>query len=473
MNPRGWSLTTQLIASVVALFAVVTLLTGAATVLVMRQQLVQQIDEEITRSAAPVADADGPAWQNPCSPERRGPADSALVACFADGLAAGYVADRGELRSLTPDQLDALESVDTRRRPTTVDVEGVGDHRVVSVRSENGTQVVIGESLDRATNATRALLTILAATSIAGLAATGFVGSWLIRRGLLPLRRVAATAERVSHQRLDAGEVALAERVPEQDTDPRTEVGQVGLAINSMLDNVAGALQARQRSESRVRRFVADASHELRTPLASIRGYAELSRREREPVPKSVRHGLTRIESESLRMQGLVEDLLLLARLDDGRPLQREPVDLTMLAVTAVGDLQAASPDHHWRLDLPDEPVEVVGDADRLRQVLVNLLGNARRHTPEGTTVTTALRADSDEVTLTVADDGPGIPAQLQPEAFERFTRGDDSRNRAGGSTGLGLSIVRSVTEAHGGSVELRSEPGSTVFTVRLPAPRP
>ena len=236
----------------------------------------------------------------------------------------------------------------------------------------------------------------------------------------------------------------------------------------AQVGSVAGALEARQRSESRVRQFVADASHELRTPLASIRGYAELSRRESEPVPTSVRHALGRVESEALRMQGLVEDLLLLARLDAGRALEREPVDLTMIAMTAVGDIHAAAPEHRWRLDLPDEPVEVVGDEGRLRQVLVNLLANARTHTPSGTTVTTSLRREDGEVVLVVTDDGPGVPDELQPEVFERFTRGDDARNRAGGSTGLGLSIVDSVVRAHGGRIELASRPGQTSFAVHL-----
>jgi two-component system OmpR family sensor kinase len=254
------------------------------------------------------------------------------------------------------------------------------------------------------------------------------------------------------------------------DTDPRTEVGQVGLAINSMLDNVEGALRSRHESEQRVRQFVADASHELRTPLASIRGYAELSRREREPVPASVTHALSRVESEALRMQGLVEDLLLLARLDAGRPLEREPVDLSLLAMDAVSDAHAAAPEHRWELDLPDEPVEVAGDQARLHQVVANLLANARTHTPAGTKVVTSVRPEGDWVRLSVADNGPGVPKPLQRNVFQRFTRGDDSRNRAAGSTGLGLSIVDAVAKSHGGRVELASQPGDTTFTVLLPA---
>ncbi len=257
---------------------------------------------------------------------------------------------------------------------------------------------------------------------------------------------------------------------PQSDTDPRTEVGQVGLALNTMLDNVEGALNARQASETRVRQFVADASHELRTPLASIRGYAELSRREKDPVPAGVTHALGRVESEAQRMTSLVEDLLLLARLDEGRPLDQEPVDLTMLAVDAVSDAHAASRDHEWQLDVPDEPITVVGDQARLHQVLTNLLANARVHTPAGTAVVTSLRHEGDQVRMSVTDNGPGIPESLQDKVFERFTRGDDARARSTGSTGLGLSIVSAVGAAHGGRVEVESRPGRTSFSVLLPA---
>jgi two-component system OmpR family sensor kinase len=238
-----------------------------------------------------------------------------------------------------------------------------------------------------------------------------------------------------------------------------------------MLGHVASALTARQASEQKVRQFVADASHELRTPLASIRGYAELTRRAPHDLPPDVTRSLGRIESEATRMTSLVEDLLLLARLDEGRELDHDPVDLSLLLVDAVSDAHAAGPDHEWALDLPDEPVEVVGDAPRLHQVLMNLLANARVHTPEGTKVTAGLRVDAEtrRAVVTVSDDGPGIPEDLQSTLFERFARGDSSRNRATGSTGLGLAIVQAVVLAHGGEVAVQSEPGRTEFTVTLP----
>src|SRR5581483_2882983 len=196
----------------------------------------------------------------------------------------------------------------------------------------------------------------------------------------------------------------------------------------------------------------------------------ELVRRNPEPVPTDVAHAIGRVESQAVRMTGLVEDLLLLARLDCGRELEHEPVDLAGLLVGAVCDTQAAGPDHIWRLELPeDAEVAVSGDAAGLTQVMLNLLTNARTHTPPGTTVTATLQRTGSHAELAVADDGPGIPDPLQPEVFQRFTRGDSSRSRAAGSTGLGLSIVAAIVAAHGGTVTLASRPGATVFTVRLP----
>jgi two-component system OmpR family sensor kinase len=307
---------------------------------------------------------------------------------------------------------------------------------------------------------------ILATLIVAGVAAVALVGRVIVRRALVPLDRVAETATRVSELPLHEGEVALAERVPDEDTDPHTEVGKVGLALNKMLGHIDDALKARHDSEMRVRQFVADASHELRTPLAAIRGYAELTRRSAEDVPPQVAHAMGRVESEALRMTSLVEDLLLLARLDAGRPLESKDVDLSRLVLDVVGDARIAGPDHSWKLALPEDPVIVPGDVQRLHQVIGNLLSNARTHTPPGTTVTTGLSVHNGHVDLTVTDDGPGIPEGL--EVFERFARGDSSRSRAAGSTGLGLSIVAAVVGAHDGEVSVHSVPGRTTFTVSL-----
>jgi len=317
------------------------------------------------------------------------------------------------------------------------------------------------------------------------------MGTAIVELSLRPLRRVAATATRVTELPLDSGEVTLPAGVP--DSDPRTEVGRVGAAFNRMLFHVERALGRRAASEARLRRFAADASHELRTPLSAIRGYAELALRHPGPVPEEVTHALRRVQSESARMGVLVDDLLLLARLDAGRPLEREPVDLSRLVIETTSDARVARSDHRWRLDLPDEPILVNGDEHRLHQVLANLLSNAGKHTPPGSTVSVALTGalplpgDSQElasvqrgvlppgprVELSITDDGPGIPPELLPELFERFTRADTSRARdqgaSGKSTGLGLAIVDAVVAAHEGSISVTSRPGMTRFAIILP----
>ncbi|PRY50272.1 two-component system OmpR family sensor kinase [Knoellia remsis] len=480
LRPRSWPLTTQLIAAVVALFLVLSVGTATFTVLALRGQLLDQIDADVTATLAratgegagrPGGPGDGPAGGPGVGPVPGGRGESVTVILDDEG---SFLVNRIEhgmtVGQLSSDQLDALDEAHLGSRPRTVDIAGVGDYRVAQATTPTGLTVISGLPMSGVTQVVNTALTLVAGATIVGLALATLVGQWLIRRGLAPLQRVAQTATQVSRLRLDSGDVALAQRVPEADTDARTEAGQVGLALNQMLDNVEGALRSRHESETRVRQFVADASHELRTPLASIRGYAELSRRETAPVPETVAHALTRVESESLRMQGLVEDLLLLARLDAGRPLEREPVDLSLLAVNAVSDAHAASPEHRWELDLPDEPVEVPGDPARLHQVVANLLANARTHTPPGTRVVTSLRREGAWVRLSVTDNGPGVPAELLGSVFERFTRGDAARNRAGGSTGLGLSIVDAVARTHGGRVEVDSAPGRATFSVVLPA---
>ena len=351
----------------------------------------------------------------------------------------------------------------------------------------------VNETLEKVENTEHVLFAVALGLAV-------ILGAALVQFSLRPLRRVAATATKVTELPLDSGEVRLPAGVP--DTDPRTEVGQVGAAFNRMLYHVERALGRRAASEARLRRFAADASHELRTPLSAIRGYAELALRHRGPVPEDVTHALTRVQSESARMSVLVDDLLLLARLDAGRPLEREPVDLSRLAIDVTSDARVARRDHHWRLDLPSDPILVRGDEHRLHQVLANLMSNAGKHTPPGSTVSVALhvqtaprpagrltggagrRAGNDtvergarpaapRVELSITDDGPGIPPELLPELFERFTRADTSRARdldtAGKSTGLGLAIVDAVVAAHGGSITVTSHPGRTRFAIFLP----
>jgi two-component system, OmpR family, sensor kinase len=358
-------------------------------------------------------------------------------------------------------------------QPQEVDLSSYGSYQVLAAR--NGDQIIVtGMPLAPVNTTLREVAVAEIAVFSLALLLTGVIGTAWVRVSLRPLRRVAATATRVTQLPLASGEVSLPERVP--DTDPRTEVGQVGTAFNRMLGHVESALARREASEARLRSFAADASHELRTPLAAIRGYAELARRSPDVLPPEIAHALGRVESESARMSLLVDELLLLAQLDAGRPLASEPVDLTRLAIDVTSDARAAAPDHRWQLELPDEPVMVRGDEQRLHQVLANLLSNAARHTPAGTAVTIAVFATADTAAVSVADNGPGIPAELQPDVFERFVRGDSSRSRAAGSSGLGLAIVRAVTAAHGGRAEVASRPGETRFTIRLPVltdPRP
>ncbi|MGX5657444.1 sensor histidine kinase [Geodermatophilus nigrescens] len=408
-----------------------------------------------------------------------GQGDGTLGARVVDGVVteAAVIGKEGDGEALTAAEAAALAGVPADGEPRTVDLGPLGAYRVVATGDAGevaGEVLVTGLPLASVRAALLRLVVVEVAAGLLGLLAAGVVGSAVIGRTLRPLHRVAATAGRVAQLPLSSGEVRLPDRVPAADTDPRTEVGRVGAALNRLLDSVESGIAARQASETRLRRFAADASHELRTPVTSIRGYTELVRR-RGGLPEQVDASLRRVEAEAVRMSGLVDDLLLLARLDAGagagagRELARDDVDLTGLVLDVVSDAHAAGPGHRWRVDLPPGAVLVPGDAARLHQVLANLLANVRTHTPPGTTATTRLRTEGTDAVLEVADDGPGVPEGLQAGVFERFARGDSSRSRAAGSTGLGLAIVAAVVEGHGGTVSVASRPGTTVFTVRLP----
>ena len=408
--------------------------------------------------------------------------------------AAAYIDKNGHYAAISKEDCRLLLSQATEDHPVTVHLHHLGSYRVVATRDEtSGSTVITGLSLEGDKALIRTQLLIELAVALVGALVVALAGRTMVRSSLAPLERVARTAQRVASQPLERGEVSIEDRVEKADLDSSAEVGQVGGALNTLLGHVESALAARQRSETQVRQFVADASHELRTPLASIRGYTELIRREGADadLPEEATYALERVHSESVRMTALVEDLLLLARLDAGRELRREEVDLVGLLVDTVADARAAGPDHDWQLDLavleppadatPEEAEDflpelplVIGDEARLRQVVVNLLANARVHTPAGSHVTTTLTREGDTLIVRIHDDGPGIAPDVRDRLFERFARGDSSRERRTGSTGLGMSIALAIVQSHGGSIDVDSSTASedhgTTFSVRLPA---
>ena len=561
------SLTARLIASLVALVIVTCAVVGAATYTVLRHSLMANFNQALQaatqRQYQACADNDGYQWYPPAQDHTSSyidqdpgssPCDGQVIQGQAAGTFGAWNLDGhiqeasivdGECHVSATDQA-TLRSLPVTPQPPaqggggggtssppplptfTRDLPSLGGvYELTAVQQHQGGPVLYtGLPLSSVNKTLRDVAIAEAAVFAVVVLFVAGAGVGLVRLSLRPLRRVATTATMVTELPLDT-EVSLPARVP--DDDPRTEVGQVGAAINRMLQHVESALERRAASETRLRRFAADASHELRTPLAAIRGYAELALRHGGPVPEDVTHALRRVESESARMSMLVDELLLLARLDAGRPLEQEPVDLTRLTIEATSDAQVASPSHRWQLELPDEPLMVRGDEFRLRQVLGNLLSNAAKHTAPDTTVTVAVSAapsagagvpaaadpgaarpadgrpadwraadgrpsdgrPSDgraadgraaarppagtrpAVQLSVTDNGQGIPPDLVPELFERFARGDSSRSRGtgsgAGSTGLGLAIVKAVVTAHHGTVSVTSHPGRTTFTITLP----
>jgi two-component system, OmpR family, sensor kinase len=500
----GRTLRTRLIAGLVALLFAALAAVGIVTYTGLRGFLLDQLDDQLAAASSRYAicvNGPPPSGHEPgqqgtdpdgTDPDGQGPDDQdghhanpglcantpgQAEATFSAALRSGAVltvdVTNGHCHLAAEDRV-TLQRLKVGGPATTERLYSLNaDYRLMAVRGGDGMVLITGLPLGPMTETLNdveltEIIVFAAAMVLAGILGTAWVGL-----SLRPLRRVTATAVQVTRLPL-ATEADLPHRVP--DADPRTEVGQLGTAFNRMLGHVESAIARRHASENRLRTFAADASHELRTPLAAIRGYAELARRHPGPLPPEVEHALGRVESESARMSTLVADLLLLARLDAGRPLESSPVDLARLAIDCVSDARVAGPDHRWQLDLPEEPVLVTGDDQRLHQVLANLLSNARAHTPAGTmvTVTLATRAPdqadggSGVAQLSVTDDGPGIPPELRPDVFERFVRGDSSRSRAGGSTGLGLAIVAAVVAAHHGTVTVTSQPGRTRFLVTL-----
>jgi two-component system OmpR family sensor kinase len=323
--------------------------------------------------------------------------------------------------------------------------------------------LVIGAPLTEVDSTLHRLLLIELLVTVLVLAAIAALGLWVVGLGLRPLAAIGSTADAIA-----AGD--LSRRVDRAES--RTEVGRLGLALNAMLGQIESAFRAREASERKLRRFVADASHELRTPLAAVRAYAELFTRGAAERPADLARSMNGITRESERMSLLVDDLLLLARLDEGRPLEREPVALEQVVADAVETAQTVEPDRP--IELAADQAVVVGDRDRLRQIVDNLLANVRAHTPPGTPVRVTLSRRNGSAEIAVADSGPGLDEEQAAHVFERFYRTDSSRTRASGGVGLGLSIVAAVAEAHGGSVSADAGAGTgATFRIELPLQPP
>ncbi len=467
-----------LVVALVVLSAVGLTATGVAVTASLRGYLVDQVDQDlagqIPRSLA--QDGGGDRDREPFGPGR----PEWLRFTSADGVP--LVDDRVTDPEADLPKLSREQIVSARPAPFTVGARsGDGHWRVVVQR---GTNPQVGQviavraiSLDDVDDTVSRLVLLELLVGAVVLALLGGLAYVVVGTSLRPLREVEDTAAEIA-----AGN--LTRRVP--GGDPRTEVGRLSLAFNTMLGRIEQAFRAREASEAsalaseeRMRRFVADASHELRTPLTSIRGFAELYRQGAVADDESLERVMGRVEQEAARMGLLVEDLLLLARLDQQRPLEQEPVDLLEVAGDAVHDARVLAPDRDITLDVGDGAAVVLGDESRLRQVVSNLVTNALTHTPAGTAVSVSLEVNPapddgpDRVLLAVSDQGPGMSEPDRAKVFERFYRADPSRTRSAGGSGLGLSIVAALVAAHGGRVGVQSAPGSgSRFLVELPQHR-
>ena len=420
-------------------------------------------------SSRPAPESSTSSQRSGCSGGRRPPPGVApgdfVQVRTADGTVAcsWQLTPLGESAPSPPALPDTIDSGNAGQASYfTVSAREGGDRYRVRAATVAGTDAMLitGTSLADVDATLRRLLAIMLLVTVAVLAALAVLGLWVVRVGLRPLDEIGNTAAAIA-------EGDLTRRV--ERAEPRTEVGRLGLALNAMLAQIEAAFDAQAASERRLRRFVADASHELRTPLAAVRAYAELFGRGADRRPDDLERAMTGIGRESERMTVLVEDLLLLARLDEGRPLEREPVELDEVVSEAVDAAVAVDPDRP--VDLEADPVVVLGDRDRLRQVLDNLLSNVRAHTPAGSPVRVRVGSENGLAVVEVADSGPGLTSDETARVFERFYRSDSSRSRATGGVGLGLSIVAAVAEAHGGAVSAHSTPGDGA-TFRITFPR-
>lgn len=491
---RRWSLQTRLMVAIIGMVSLILVIVAIATSALLSQVLQDNLNAKLSdavqQTAGGLVRMQFPPSSTPINAsdvlEDRGQAPgSLLVVQSPDGTITGaYVASDNNVAALSDVQVNAVFDAimqSGQQRNVSVSIEGLGEYQIQPYQVQNYVAIA-GLPLSEVQKTITQIITTVLLVTTGGLLLLAAVIAFVIRRSLAPLRAVADTATRVAGVPMSQGEVSISERVPDDQADEHTEIGRVGHALNTLLDHVDASLEERQRNEERMRRFVADASHELRTPLASIRGFSELSlralRQAQAPgatalgtgVVENTETSLERINAQSMRMTTLVEDLLLLARLDEGQELVYGSVDLSRIAIESVADARPAGPDHTWALELTEEPVVIAGDAARLHQVAANLLANARTHTPAGTEVTVTVAQDGSEAVFTVHDNGPGVDDAVADEIFERFSRADRSRARKTGGTGLGLSICRAIVQAHGGTLSVSSVPGDTTFEMRLPA---
>ena len=468
----------KLLVAVIVLVLAGLAVSNVVTYTSLRSSLMNRVDQQLSSAEVPVAHALGegrPFRGNPEGPSSQFPA--ATYGALLDSKGSAIKEDTFLPYGGTAPPKPSLPSTLPRAGapPTGPDIfttEAAGGSSIryrvlvdaVDIHTGPETQsgmLVVAIPLTDVEDTLSRLRLIEGIVSGAVLLGLGLISYWLVRRGLRPLERMGVTAGAIA-----AGD--LTRRV--EPTDERTEIGRLGLALNAMLAQIEAAFEERRATEARLRRFVADASHELRTPLTSIRGYAELFRRGADARPEDLAKSMQRIEAEASRMGVLVDDLLLLARLDQGRPLEREPVDVVRIAADATETARTVDPGRPISLEV-DGPALVIGDENRLRQVIDNLLNNTRVHTPAGTPVHVKVDRHAAEVILSVSDDGPGLSPEVAQRVFERFYRGDPARSRGTGGVGLGLSIVSAIVEAHGGKVNAvaASAVGAT-FEVHLPA---
>jgi two-component system OmpR family sensor kinase len=465
------SLRARLLAVLVSLAAVGLIVAGIATYASLRSFLVDRVDSTVTGSAQAI--------ERSLERGRPGPGGLEALGASNPGIYIGLVdagriswAPIGTRPGLTPpphpdlsvERATGVESAEGDAHPFTVAaVSGETRFRVQLEGLSEGQTLIVAAPLNEVDDTLHQLLVVEIVVALSVLAAILVAGLWLVRVGLRPLGRIELTAAAIA-----GGD--LSQRV--ENDDPRTEVGRLGGALNAMLGQIEEAFDERTASEQRLRRFVADASHELRTPLAAVRAYAELFDRGARERPDDLERAMTGIQRESRRMGLLVDDLLLLARLDQGRPLERKPVELDEVARDAVDAARTLEPARVIDLDV-SEPVEVIGDRERLRQILDNLLANVRAHTPPESAATVRVLVAGDQAVVEVADTGSGLSDAQLEHAFERFYRGDTSRSRDAGGAGLGLAITAAIAESHGGAATVSNEgrDGGNGLTVRVTIP--